>query len=102
MRNTFATLEHKFAVRRREEVPLLFDPDKDTSVIQGPRYSPHLLSKHPVDLLLVEGPLKIPTGASRSTSWLDAVANTAPRSRPRLVIESWTASATEWGYRTDQ
>jgi hypothetical protein len=96
MKYAWPSLQHKFSVRRNDAN--LLDNDGDTQVFLGHhRYPKDLLRKHSVDLITVEqGHLKTPPVKYRRTPWEDLVENSPKACRPRVVIETWPASAQMW------
>ena len=56
-----------------------------------------LLKKHPVDLLAVEsGYLETPQTKYSRTTWSNLVEGTPQECPPRVVSETWPASAQMW------
>ncbi len=99
MRMAWATLEHKFAVRRRNEtIGHLEEGTSDAKVVPGPRrYPEHLLKNHPVGLLVVErGHIQRPEAVPKAEEWEKLVEGTALEHRPKIIIESWKATALMW------
>ena len=65
------------------------------------RLPPHLLHKHPVDVLVVEqGSITRPDNnhqvINHQEAWETLIDQTAAHRRPKVVIEAWPDSATTW------
>ena len=98
MKEAWPSLEHKFSVRR-SAIELAGDAgtNKPTIYLGHHRYPAILLKKHPVDLLAVEnGYLKTPPIKYSRTAWTNLVEGTPQECRPRVVVETWPASAQMW------
>jgi hypothetical protein len=96
MKYAWPSLDHKFSVRRNNTT-LVTDDAKTEIVLGHHRYPKDLLRKNPVDLLTVEqGHLKSPPVKYRRTPWEDLIGNSPKESRPKVVIETWSASAQMW------
>lgn len=99
-RCAFSRLEHKFSVRRTEDLTMMKPGDTaGVHTSRGVRYSLNLLSRQSVDLLLVEmGGQKRPTehfdnGQER---WESLVDKTPVSLRPKIIIEAWAGAAVLW------
>ena len=56
-----------------------------------------LLQAHPVDLLVVDrSDYGRPPKTVSSTTWEVSIAQVAPQSRPKVILESWIALASSW------
>jgi hypothetical protein len=95
MRLAWPVLEHRFAVRRPED--LCITVEEETYHKIGPRYPSNLLSRKPVDLLVVEqGHIQRPPSSAAEQNWEALIAATPISKRPRVVIESWGSGADLW------
>jgi hypothetical protein len=98
MKEAWPSLEHKFSVRRNG-IELVCDVGASQPAVYfgHHRYPSTLLKKHPVDLLAVEsGYLKTPPTKYSRTAWSTLVEGTPQECQPRVVIETWPASAQMW------
>jgi hypothetical protein len=97
-RLAWSKLEHRFSVRRDKERVDQGLADAPGKVFFGHhRYPQKLLQKLPVDLLIVErGHLFQPIKNYSPEPWEDLVKSTRVRSRPKVILESWSNVAQTW------
>ena len=99
MRAAWPKLEHVFSVRRSNEEEIRGEKSPEPHhVLKEPHRLPNtLLSKSPVDLLIVERGFstKPPVNYERDT-WEKIISKTKLSQRPRIVLETWPPDAQLW------
>ena len=107
MTAAWTKMEHRFSIRRSstELIPTAGpsnggDGDTGPSPIIKyglPNFPTQLLTKHPVDLLVIErcSVSKAPR-ATYIYPWEDAVDGTGKHHQPKVVLESWDPSVNVW------
>jgi hypothetical protein len=98
MRQAWGNLQHVFSVRKDHQDPPDLGVKSMPTTIRGThRYPRRLLSKSPVDLLVVElGGAHTPTETYAATAWEELIDVTEEPKRPKGVVESWTSGAHLW------
>lgn len=94
MEDAWHTLEHVFSVNQLH----LRKTQPSTRLYEGPRFKLDLLERHQVDLLVIErGHVRRPHGlAHKEERWEQLIGRVAVHQRPKIVIESWDATASLW------
>ena len=89
MRHAWPTLQHKFSVGASE----FTDADH---ILSGTRPRKDLLSKTPVDLLVIDLGSATPTTHQREYPWTEWIRTAQEASRPHIILESWPTAAVSW------
>ncbi len=97
-RLAWSKLEHRFSIRRnKEQVDQGLAAEPGRVLFGHHRYPKKLLQELPVGLLIVErGHLFQPIKTYSPEPWEDLVKATRPRSRPKVILESWPNVAQTW------
>lgn len=95
MRDAWPNLRQVFSVQRREDNP---GPQKTgTEVFYDQRRFPKdFLSKHPVDLLIVDKGTHTPPVDFSPQGWQNLLRDSATTHRPGVVVEVWPSNAQLW------
>jgi len=99
MRYAWPKIEVVFSIRNADDTTLQGFTDP-LVVGMGPhRVWARLLTRHPVDLMLIErGLYGKPKTDLRGDAWEEMVKRTTSTKRPRIIMESWRSDAQLWRF----